>query len=97
MRSAPSPGAADQASDLLLLALADDPVALLWRQHALPDVLCRWHQIEGSVGSWVAIWVAIGATKGGYARTAVANYTTWVFVLERDKIRRLSFELRAAN
>ncbi|MEA2660505.1 MAG: hypothetical protein QOH08_77 [Chloroflexota bacterium] len=26
-----------------------------------------------------------------------ANYTTWVFVFERDKIRRLSFELRAAN
>jgi hypothetical protein len=26
-----------------------------------------------------------------------ANYTTWVFVFESDKIRRLSFELRAAN
>jgi hypothetical protein len=26
-----------------------------------------------------------------------ANYTTWIFVFERDKIRRLSFELRAAN
>ena len=26
-----------------------------------------------------------------------ANYTTWVFVFERGKIRRLSFELRAAN
>jgi hypothetical protein len=26
-----------------------------------------------------------------------ANYTTWVFVFERNKIRRLSFELRAAN
>ncbi len=26
-----------------------------------------------------------------------ANYTTWVFVFEGDKIRRLSFELRAAN
>jgi hypothetical protein len=26
-----------------------------------------------------------------------ANYTTWVFVFERDMIKRLSFELRAAN
>lgn len=26
-----------------------------------------------------------------------ANYTTWLFVFEGDKIRRLSFELRAAN
>ena len=26
-----------------------------------------------------------------------ANYTTWVFVFEGDKIKRLSFELRAAN
>jgi hypothetical protein len=26
-----------------------------------------------------------------------ANYTTWIFVFEGDKIRRLSFELRAAN
>jgi hypothetical protein len=26
-----------------------------------------------------------------------ANYTTWVFVFEGNKIRRLSFELRAAN
>lgn len=26
-----------------------------------------------------------------------ANYTTWVFVFEGTKIRRLSFELRAAN
>ena len=26
-----------------------------------------------------------------------ANYTTWVFAFEGDKIRRLSFELRAAN
>jgi hypothetical protein len=26
-----------------------------------------------------------------------ANYTTWVFGFEGDKIRRLSFELRAAN
>jgi hypothetical protein len=26
-----------------------------------------------------------------------ANYTTWVFVFEGLKIRRLSFELRAAN
>jgi hypothetical protein len=26
-----------------------------------------------------------------------ANYTTWVFVFEANKIRRLSFELRAAN
>ena len=26
-----------------------------------------------------------------------ANYTTWVFVFEGDKIRHLSFELRAAN
>jgi hypothetical protein len=26
-----------------------------------------------------------------------ANYTTWVFVFERGKIRRLSFELRSAN
>jgi hypothetical protein len=26
-----------------------------------------------------------------------ANYTTWVFVFESDRIRRLSFELRAAN
>ena len=26
-----------------------------------------------------------------------ANYTTWVFVFEGTKIRRLSFELRSAN
>lgn len=26
-----------------------------------------------------------------------ANYTTWIFTFEGDKIRRLSFELRAAN
>ncbi len=26
-----------------------------------------------------------------------ANYTTWIFVFEGTKIRRLSFELRAAN
>ena len=26
-----------------------------------------------------------------------ANYTTWIFVFEGGKIRRLSFELRAAN
>jgi hypothetical protein len=26
-----------------------------------------------------------------------ANYTTWIFEFERNKIRRLSFELRAAN
>ena len=26
-----------------------------------------------------------------------ANYTTWLFVFEGDKIKRLSFELRAAN
>ena len=26
-----------------------------------------------------------------------ANYTTWLFVFEGEKIRRLSFELRAAN
>ncbi len=26
-----------------------------------------------------------------------ANYTTWIFVFESLKIRRLSFELRAAN
>ena len=25
------------------------------------------------------------------------NYTTWLFLFEGDKIRRLSFELRAAN
>ena len=26
-----------------------------------------------------------------------ANYTTWIFVFERNEIKRLSFELRAAN
>jgi hypothetical protein len=26
-----------------------------------------------------------------------SNYTTWIFVFEGNKIRRLSFELRAAN
>lgn len=26
-----------------------------------------------------------------------ANYTTWIFLFEGGKIRRLSFELRAAN
>jgi hypothetical protein len=26
-----------------------------------------------------------------------ANYTTWLFVFEGDRIKRLSFELRAAN
>jgi len=26
-----------------------------------------------------------------------ANYTTWVFEIERDLVKRLSFELRAAN
>ena len=26
-----------------------------------------------------------------------ANYTTWVFKLEQDRIKRLTFELRAAN
>ena len=28
---------------------------------------------RGSLGPWVAIWVAIGATTGGYARTAVES------------------------
>jgi hypothetical protein len=26
-----------------------------------------------------------------------ANYTTWVFAMENGLVRRLSFELRAAN
>jgi hypothetical protein len=26
-----------------------------------------------------------------------ANYTTWVFVVEQDLVKRLTFELRAAN
>lgn len=26
-----------------------------------------------------------------------ANYTTWVFAIEDEKVKRLSFELRAAN
>jgi hypothetical protein len=29
--------------------------------------------MEGSLGSWVAIWVAIGVAEGGYARTAVES------------------------